>query len=475
MSLQRLEVTPFPVVIRDIITDKSSGQLVIARGGVRRVVYWAHGEPVLVIPSSPSESLWAYLVHEKVLDPARAQQLQSIDPQDVVPQFQSLGAVDGVKRNMLLRNWLLALVVPLFSLEDGTALFTDEEALDPERRVFLQSVAPLVISGTRTISNGLIIRNALGDLKQKIAIDEKSPFPVETLPLNESEHKIATSLREPVAIEEFLKNFQNESAVAAKVVIMLMTLGVFAPAKAESTFRPLEDDPQRDIAILAAIGANNPVALKAVGLARQLPKLDYYALLDLPRATPTARIVERAEQMKKIYDPNAFPPAARQAVTEISRALDSAIAVLSNPVRRQQYDRMLTRGVAEGRSIEQVAARRQIAFSNFEKAKELTIMGDYYGAIVLLKQTVTFDPTLAEAWHLLGSCQERNPKWRRDAAVSFQKALAADPNFVDAMISLGDLYKSQGLTSRAQNFYEDVLAIEPDHIVAKNRLKELKK
>ena len=94
---------------------------------------------------------------------------------------------------------------------------------------------------------------------------------------------------------------------------------------------------------------------------------------------------------------------------------------------------------------------------------------------MLLKQAVDFAPDMADAWFLLGSCQERNPKWRRDAAESFQKALSIDPNHVEAMISLGDLYKLEGLTSRAQTCYEDALKIAPDNQQAKNRLTALKK
>ena len=100
---------------------------------------------------------------------------------------------------------------------------------------------------------------------------------------------------------------------------------------------------------------------------------------------------------------------------------------------------------------------------------------DFYGAIVLLKQSVEYWPDNAQAWYLLGACQERNPKWRRDAAESYQMALSIDPNFIDALISLGDLYKSEGLTSRAQSCYEDVLKISPENQQAKTRLGSMKK
>jgi len=120
-------------------------------------------------------------------------------------------------------------------------------------------------------------------------------------------------------------------------------------------------------------------------------------------------------------------------------------------------------------------AQRSIAEHNFAKAKELSVAGDYYGAIVLLKQAVEFAPDHAHAWYLLGACQERNPKWLREAAESYQRALAIDPNFVDALISLGDLYRGEGLTSRAQSCYEDALKIDLDNQEAKRRLQALKK
>jgi len=92
--------------------------------------------------------------------------------------------------------------------------------------------------------------------------------------------------------------------------------------------------------------------------------------------------------------------------------------------------------------LQRRATQRSIANQNFQRARELSATGDYYGAIVLLKQTVNFAPDHAEAWHLLGACQERNPKWRRDAAESFQRALSLDPNSVEVLISLGDLYRT---------------------------------
>jgi tetratricopeptide (TPR) repeat protein len=235
------------------------------------------------------------------------------------------------------------------------------------------------------------------------------------------------------------------------------------------------DDMQRDLALLAAIGANDQRSLRAVALSRHIPSIDHYELLDIPRAATRAQIVVAVEAMKKRYEPSTFPAVVREAVTAIQNRIEEALHTLSDAARRQTYDKLLQQRGRNADEVQRGMTRRSIAEQNFRRARDLSISGDYYGAIVLLKQAVKFAPDHAEAWNLLGACQERNPKWRRDAAESFQRALSIDPNFVDALISLGDLYRDQGLASRAQSCYDDVIKIAPDNQQAKSRLQALKK
>jgi tetratricopeptide (TPR) repeat protein len=187
--------------------------------------------------------------------------------------------------------------------------------------------------------------------------------------------------------------------------------------------------------------------------------------------------MNQAEEQKKKFDPLTYPPVVRDAVSAIARRIDEALTVLKEAGQRSNYDKLLSeRGSrASDGSMHQRLTQRSIAEQNFNKARDLVVEGDYYGAIVLLKQSVEYTPDNAQAWFLLGSCQERNPKWRREAAESFQMALSIDPNFIDAMISLGDLYKLEGLISRAQSCYEDVLKISPENPQAKSRVQALKK
>jgi len=477
VSLERIEITPFAVIAGDILLNRRTGQLTILRNALRKVLHWSQGELVLITSSNPDDSLAAYLVQRGALPVDKAMQVGAAEPTEAVARFHELGGLDLSLRQSLLRDWIAAQFLPLFSLDEGTAAFTDHPAIEPEKRVFLQSTAVLVLEGIRSITNGLVLRRSLGDLKREIEPGRDARMSLDTIPLTEGERQIAQSLHGPSTIEEFLKSSGVDTVSAARVVIAMLALGVFTFVDyARQQQQMTGDDMQRDLELLAAIGASDQRSLRAVALSRQLQQLDHYQILDVPRAAARQQINSSADEMRKRYDPATFPPIVRDSVQAINRRIDEAQAILKHPVKRQEYDKLLGQRIARGADeLQKRVAQRSIAEHNFARARELSVAGDYYGAIVLLKQAVEFAPEHAAAWYLLGACQERNPKWHREAAESYQRALAIDPNFVDALISLGDLYRSEGLTSRAQSCYEDVLKIAPENQEAKRRLQALKK
>jgi tetratricopeptide (TPR) repeat protein len=477
VSLERIEITPFAVIAGDILQNRRTGQLTILRNPLRKVLHWSQGELVLITSSNPDDSLAAYLVQRGALPADKAMQVGAAELTEAVARFHELGGLDLSMRQSLLRDWMAAQFLPLFSLDEGTAAFTDEAALEPDKRVFLQSTAVLVLEGIRSITNGLVLRRSLGDLKREIEPGRDARMSLDTIPLTEAERQIAQSLHGPSAIEAFLKSSGVDTVSAARVVIAMLALGVFMFVDyARQQQQMSGDDMQRDLELLAAIGASDQRSLRAVAISRQLQQLDHYQILDVPRAATRQQLISSADDMQKRYDPATFPPIVRDSVQAIRRRIDEALAMLKDPVKRQEYDRLLAQRSARGADeLRKRVAQRSIAEHNFTRARELSVAGDYYGAIVLLKQAVEFAPDHAQAWYLLGACQERNPKWLRDAAESYQRALAIDPNLVDALISLGDLYRNEGLTSRAQSCYEDVLKIASENQEAKRRLQALKK
>ncbi len=481
LSLERLEITPFAVIVSELLQQRRTGELTILRNPLRKVLYWSQGEIVLITSDTPEDALGAFLVRRGILTAEAAAEIDTAPTTEAVLKFHEGGLLDLSSRQTLLREWMASLFVPLFSLDEGNAAFTDDTAIEVEKRVFLQSTASVVLDGIRSITNGLVLRRSLGDLKREIVPARESRFTIEGVALTEAERKIASTLTQPQTVEAFLRQFSTDSVTTARVVIAMLTLGIFTNVDYRSHQAAASvsmDDMQRDLELLAAIGASDQRSLRAVSLSRQLSGIDHYQLINAPRAATRTQIVAAGEETKKKYDPSTYPPIVRDALITILRQIEDAVRVLCDPVRRAEYDRLLlnppSRGGMEG-GIQQRVTQRSIATQNLNKGRELNISGDYYGAIVLLKQAVQYAPDMAEAWFLLGSCQERNPNWRREAAESFQMTLSLDPNHVDAMISLGDLYRAQGLSVRAQTCFEDALKIQPENAIAAKRLKDLKR
>ena len=481
MSLERIEITPFAVIVGEILQQRRTGSLTIVQSPLRKTLYWSQGELALITSGAPEDSLGAFLVERGVIAAHQALPFATGDATEWAANFHESGLLNMSSRQTLLREWMTSQFVPLFSLDGGTSAFNDDQALSPDKRVFLQSTPAAILEGIRSITNGLILRRSLGDLKRVIEWESDAREMFDTIPLTDAERKVAETLQEPQPIETFLKQFTNDSIVAARVVITMMTLGLYAVVEQTAPAIPVMNgsDMQRDMELLAAIGSSDQRSLRALGFSRQMTTMDHYHVLDVPRAATRAHIVSATEETKRRYDPATYPPIMKEPLAAINKRLEEATSVLENPVRRQAYDKLLEqqsgRGGGGGDELKRRAAQRSMAEQNFQRARELSAAGDHYGAIVLLRQTVNFAPDHAEAWLLLGACQERNPKWRRNAAESFQRALSLDPNSVDALIALGDLYRIEGLGSRAQSCYEDVLKIAADHPEAKSRLAGIKK
>jgi len=477
VSLDRLEIRPPTEIIGEIVAGRGTGVMTFVTKYDRTELHWSLGDLVLAVSSQPDNSLAAFLLRREIIAAEKAADLVPAEPTDVAELMFETSLVDDSLKQSLLREWTASILVPVFSLMEGTVAFESGDAIAPEKRVFIPSTAGLILEGLRSITNGLALKKALGDTARVIRRARESRFSITNIPLTKDETRIARGLEEPMPIAELLKKFPGESALAARTIIAMMTLGAFEEHTEEETVATDDiDQSERDLELLLAIGPDDRRSLRAVGFARQMNSVDYYHLFDIPRGATRNQIEKQYETLKKEFDPATYPPVARPTTQDIQAHLDEAHRVLTIRGLRADYDRLLAEGHGGNHeAIHRMLVKRTLAEENFAQASELATMGKYYDAIVLLRQTVRYVPDHAEAWYLLGTCQRQNPKWGREAMESMQRAIAANPNYVEAILTLGDLYRDGGLSARARACYEDVLSIEPEHGEAATRLKTLRK
>jgi Tfp pilus assembly protein PilF len=64
----------------------------------------------------------------------------------------------------------------------------------------------------------------------------------------------------------------------------------------------------------------------------------------------------------------------------------------------------------------------------------------------------------------------KNPKWLREAEEQFRLALKIDQFDADCYVGLGDIYDSEGMSTRAQKMYEQAATYDPENETVQNKM-----
>ena len=53
LTLDRLEITPFAVIVGDLLRSRDTGSLTVIHQPLRKVLYWSQGEIVMATSTAP--------------------------------------------------------------------------------------------------------------------------------------------------------------------------------------------------------------------------------------------------------------------------------------------------------------------------------------------------------------------------------------------------------------------------------------
>jgi curved DNA-binding protein CbpA len=161
---------------------------------------------------------------------------------------------------------------------------------------------------------------------------------------------------------------------------------------------------------------------------------------------------------------------------ELFAKVTMAYQELSDPASRRRYDGARQQKVrATGDSgvhgpspysvpHEVVAERHyQQGYGHFERM-------EYFDAIQCLRECVRMIPGEPRYHKLLAKALSKNPNWRKEAEDHFMLALKANEFDLECLLGLAENYEAAGLATRASNLYERILAYDPDHAVAREKL-----
>jgi len=214
---------------------------------------------------------------------------------------------------------------------------------------------------------------------------------------------------------------------------------------------------------------------------------DHYDALRIARTATPAEVKRAYFRMAKAYHPDRhFDPAMADIKDKLEALFHSvhlAYEVLSNPARRETYDKTtivkpapqtqanptaeFTEKRPEGydEHYKENAAR---AAEWFQAGQKEFKTGNYWGAVDSFAWATRLDPIKAPYFYYYGLCLSFIPRRKHEAEENLQKALEIDPSKVEFHIELSNLYLKAGLKAKAL----EILNAATERLPASEKIKE---
>ncbi|MBI2566603.1 MAG: DnaJ domain-containing protein [Candidatus Schekmanbacteria bacterium] len=225
------------------------------------------------------------------------------------------------------------------------------------------------------------------------------------------------------------------------------------------------------------MGAREALALKI-----RFQGMDYYERLGVSRKADNEEIAQAyLKKVRELHPDRHFHQrevAVGRELEEVLMLLNEARHVLSDRVRRHEYDRKHQYALNTGTptpvrsAVDETARKKTLADSHYEQAVQSLQRGDGAGAVTSLRSAVTLVPgelkfrlLLSEALIVVGNLH--------DARNETSQIIQAAPKDARAFYLMGLIYEKANLPKNAVREYKKAIELDPTLLAAQKRLQAL--
>jgi tetratricopeptide (TPR) repeat protein len=451
---------PVPLMLKKILKDKSSGELIVAGKNFTKSLFFSEGDLIFAKTNSIEERLGEILFK---IGKINRDQFLSIN-ELITNQNERIGKILVQQQILNQRDLFFALIYQLrtiatstFSLVSGEWNFVNNAPEVPEDSKLKIQLAGVITEGTNKLGNISYFRNKFY-------------------------YKAPKAASIPDSMKEFLSNYELDfykeltqfNNLANSHIIPKMKITEDIYWKKVVLFYLLNIVDFVDVTVDKELDKNLEEILK---LYQQLKsgQIDYYEILGVQHTANYNEIKNAYFNYAKKYHPDrissAPDPEIKEKANYVFAEINKAYETLGNPDKKSAYD---SKGYKEDNQVEPVQENMmERARQLHRKAKSLYNQKKYWEASSILDEAVKLDPNKASYFLLLGMCQMNLPRLREMAEENLQKAIDLEHWNVDAFNAMGHLLLSQNQPLRAETFFRKVLSISPDHTMARKKLDEI--
>ena len=153
--------------------------------------------------------------------------------------------------------------------------------------------------------------------------------------------------------------------------------------------------------------------------------------------------------------------------------VNQAFYTLKRPEKRQEYDRILSKGSRDTREVQQAAAH-EVARENYRRGRQLVAKGQYVKALPFLQNAVRADQSKAVYFETLGMVQSLNPRLKEEAEQTLKTACKLAPASAAGFLRLGLHYFKTRQIEKAAKALQTAVDWDPTNPLANMALGKVK-
>lgn len=198
--------------------------------------------------------------------------------------------------------------------------------------------------------------------------------------------------------------------------------------------------------------------------------VDFYEVLGVWPTADANAIKKAYFKLARMHHPDVVGKSGSENVSDASlvdfKLINEAFSVLSNDIKRRAFDEKLKQKTGGGGATDRHEADKRSAQLAFEQAKTAMKHNRYDKAVVLLKSAVKYDDSNPSYHSWYGFSLGVLKTHLHEARDACKRALEMEFYNADYHANLGFVYHQAGLTSTADESFDEALKWDPDHHVA---------
>ena len=515
--------TPLFRLIREIYVGKKSGHLHFSHGGERRSLFFSRGQIVHGTTDVEGEHLGQILVRYGLIsqpDLERATRIVLTERRRLGPVLDELGIMDRSRLDEAVSLHVREILANVAGRADGSYAF--EEMSDEGTDTGLTTQIPpgqMVLETARRLQSPEMLNQVLGDIDRTLAHSGNALLRAQKLTLSPADAFVLSRVDGVLTAREVFQIIPLPQEDTERSLFALLCTGTleFLPRTATSRARAAAERagaaggaaaaPARTPRAAPAPAAPPPSSAPAppsnpredpeAGLAARRQQItdaydaikarDYFEFLGVARDADDRQVKDAYFRMARPFHPDTSLEAGLDDLRGKREAvfihLGQVYETLRNPANRARYERLLQARAPRTPAAAprpappdpDPAALAAAALDAARNGARLFKEGKYWDAIQLLEPALSSleGPPLAKARVILARAYMKNPKWLRRAEDTLQAVLQDAPEYAEAYVVLGLVYKATDQRARAVTMYRRALELQPGNAEAQAELSAL--